>query len=101
MKRALDFMFAFIGLVLLAPLFAVIAAAIKLGDRGPVFFSQVRVGQFGRPFRVHKFRTMIPNAEQLGPLLTVDGDQRVTRVGRWLRRRKLDELPQLWNVVKG
>jgi lipopolysaccharide/colanic/teichoic acid biosynthesis glycosyltransferase len=101
MRRALDFVFAILGLALLAPLFAVIATAIKLGDRGPVFFSQVRVGRRGRPFRVHKFRTMIPHAESQGMPLTVGGDRRITAVGRWLRGTKLDELPQLWNVMKG
>jgi lipopolysaccharide/colanic/teichoic acid biosynthesis glycosyltransferase len=87
--------------MLLAPMFAAIAVAIKLGDGGPVFFSQTRVGQFGRPFRLHKFRTMVPQAEQQGLQLTLGGDVRITRVGRWLRRTKLDELPQLWNVAKG
>ena len=101
MRRALDITFALLGLVLLSPLLACIAAAMKVADRGPIFFSQTRVGQFGRPFRMHKFRTMVPNAEQQGIPLTVGADRRITRVGHWLRRTKLDELPQLWNVVKG
>jgi lipopolysaccharide/colanic/teichoic acid biosynthesis glycosyltransferase len=101
MKRALDFTFALIGLVLVSPLLAVVAIAIKVSDRGPVFFSQTRIGQFGRPFRMHKFRTMVPQAEQQGIPLTVGADRRITRIGHWLRRTKLDELPQLWNVVKG
>jgi lipopolysaccharide/colanic/teichoic acid biosynthesis glycosyltransferase len=101
MKRALDFIFAVIALAVLAPAFALIAVATKLGDRGPVFFSQTRVGKFGRLFRMHKFRTMIPQAERQGLPLTVSGDERITRVGNWLRRTKLDELPQFWNVLKG
>src|SRR6185436_1184350 len=101
MTRALDFVFAVIGLVLLAPLFAAIAIIIKLFDRGPVFFFQTRVGQFGRLFRVRKFRTMVPQAERQGLPLTIAGDRRITRIGAWLRSTKLDELPQLWNVVKG
>lgn len=101
MKRTFDFTFALMSLVLLVPLLAVIAAAIKLGDKGPAIFSQTRIGQFGRPFRMYKFRTMVPQAELLGIQLTVGDDHRITKVGRWLRRTKLDELPQLWNVVKG
>jgi lipopolysaccharide/colanic/teichoic acid biosynthesis glycosyltransferase len=101
MKRAFDLMFAAIGLVLSAPLMAVIGLVIKLGDRGPVFFAQQRIGRFGEPFQIYKFRTMVANAEKLGIPLTTRDDPRITRVGHWLRRTKLDELPQLWNVVKG
>ncbi|MEX0642667.1 MAG: sugar transferase [Pirellulales bacterium] len=101
MKRALDIACAMVGLAVLAPLMAAIAIAIKMGDAGPVFFSQGRVGRFGRPFRMHKFRTMVVNAEQIGHPLTVRDDPRITDAGCWLRRTKLDELPQLWNVLKG
>jgi lipopolysaccharide/colanic/teichoic acid biosynthesis glycosyltransferase len=101
MKRAIDLIFAAAGLIALAPLMAAIALIIKLSDRGPVFFAQERVGQFGVPFRMYKFRTMVANAEKLGIPLTTRNDPRITRVGGWLRRAKLDELPQLWNVVKG
>jgi lipopolysaccharide/colanic/teichoic acid biosynthesis glycosyltransferase len=80
---------------------AVIALVIKLGDWGPVFFAQQRIGRFGEPFRIYKFRTMVANAEKLGIPLTTRDDPRITHVGHWLRRTKLDELPQLWNVVKG
>jgi lipopolysaccharide/colanic/teichoic acid biosynthesis glycosyltransferase len=80
---------------------AVIALVIKLSDAGAVFFAQERVGQFGVPFRMYKFRTMVANAEKVGLPLTTRNDPRITRVGRWLRRTKLDELPQLWNVAKG
>jgi lipopolysaccharide/colanic/teichoic acid biosynthesis glycosyltransferase len=101
MKRTFDLLFALAGLCVTSPLLAAIVVAIKLGDRGPVIFSQTRVGQHGRPFRMHKFRTMVTNAERIGIPLTVGSDPRITRVGHWLRRTKLDELPQLWNVVKG
>jgi lipopolysaccharide/colanic/teichoic acid biosynthesis glycosyltransferase len=98
-KRAFDLLFAIGGLVLFAPLMALIALAIKLDSPGPVFFRQERVGRHGRPFRIHKFRTMAHAVA--GSLLTVGDDARVTRVGRWLRTRRLDELPQLIDVLKG
>ncbi len=101
-KRAFDLLWTVPGLILLSPLFLFIAAAIKWNDRGPVLFRQERVGQGGRPFRICKFRTMVVNAEQIGASLTVgDRDPRITTVGYWLRRYKLDELPQLVNVVRG
>ena len=92
---------AVLGLVLLAPIFLVIAVCIKLDSRGPVFYRGVRIGVYGRPFRIFKFRTMRPDAENLGSTSTGQNDPRVTRVGRWLRPRKLDELPQLVNVLRG
>ena len=101
MKRFVDLIFATLGLIAASPLMAAVALAIKLGDGGPIIFAQERVGQFGVPFRMYKFRTMIVNAEKVGIPLTTHNDLRITRVGRWLRRTKLDELPQLWNVVKG
>ncbi len=100
-KRGYDLLFSAAGLVLLSPLFLMIAALIKIADGGAVFYRQLRVGQYGTPFWIWKFRTMTPAAERIGPLVTGDGDARVTRVGRWLRKTKLDELPQLWNVLKG
>jgi lipopolysaccharide/colanic/teichoic acid biosynthesis glycosyltransferase len=90
-----------IGLVLLSPVFFLIAFAIKLDSAGPVFFRQERIGQYGRPFRIHKFRTMIADAESKGLQVTVGRDSRVTRVGAFLRRYKLDELPQLIDVCTG
>ncbi len=78
-----------------------VAMLIKLEDRGPVFFRQQRIGQGGRPFRMWKFRTMIVDAELQGRSITVGQDPRITRVGHWLRRFKLDELPQLLNVWIG
>jgi lipopolysaccharide/colanic/teichoic acid biosynthesis glycosyltransferase len=99
-KRALDVAASACGLVALAPLFAVLALIVR-ADGGPAFFGQERVGHHGRRFRLWKVRTMVPHAERLGPQLTVDGDPRITPVGRWLRRTKLDELPQLFNVLTG
>jgi lipopolysaccharide/colanic/teichoic acid biosynthesis glycosyltransferase len=101
MKRAFDIVVAFVGLVALAPVFIVIALVIKLGDPGPVFFSQERIGLGGRPFRIRKFRTMKVNAEKSGPSITKAGDSRVTKLGVGLRKWKLDELPQLFNVLLG
>lgn len=98
--RGFDFVCAALGLLVLTPLFILIAAAIKTGDRGSVFYRQERLGQGFRPFRLLKFRTMVSGADRRG-LLTSPGDQRVTRVGRWLRKYKLDELPQLLNVLAG
>lgn len=98
-KRALDLFGALTGLVVLWPLMLAIASLVKLDDGGPVFFRQQRVGQGGLPFRLWKFRTMVPEAPARGGLLTATGDPRVTRIGAWLRRLKLDELPQLFNVL--
>ena len=100
-KRLFDLVASAAGLLLLAPLFALVALAIKLDDGGPVFFRQERIGLKGRSFRMWKFRTMVEGAERLGEKLTVAGDRRITRAGRFLRRAKLDELPQLINVLKG
>ncbi|MGB7630566.1 MAG: sugar transferase [Candidatus Deferrimicrobium sp.] len=101
MKRMFDLFFSSLGLLLFFPLFLVISVAIRLDSPGPVFFRQVRVGRYGRPFRIFKFRTMDAGAETGGRKITVGDDPRVTRAGRFLRRLKLDELPQLFNVVKG
>ncbi len=100
-KRMFDLFWAGLGLLLLWPAFLAIAVWIKLGDGGPVFFRQARVGRGGRTFLMVKFRTMSVGAERRGPLFTADGDRRVTAVGRWLRKFKLDELPQLLNVLAG
>ena len=100
-KRVFDLAGAGVGVVLLAPLFALLAILVKAEDGGPVFFRQERVGYRGRPFRMWKFRTMVPDAEAIGLPLTVGRDPRVTRIGAWLRRWKLDELPQLFNVLVG
>lgn len=101
LKRLFDWLMSGLGLLMLSPMFLVIAVAIKLDSSGPVFFRQQRVGRFGRPFGIHKFRTMLVNAEALGMQITVGSDSRVTRVGRVLRKYKLDELPQLIDVFSG
>ncbi|MBU6411232.1 MAG: sugar transferase, partial [Verrucomicrobia bacterium] len=100
-KRVYDVFFSFCGLVLLSPLLALIAALLKIADGGDIFYRQTRVGRGGREFLIYKFRTMAPAAELAGPSVTKHGDARVTRIGRLLRKTKLDELPQLWNVLKG
>jgi lipopolysaccharide/colanic/teichoic acid biosynthesis glycosyltransferase len=100
-KRAFDLLGASVALLLLLPLMLAIALAIKLDSRGPVFFRQQRVGRHGVPFCIHKFRSMVADAPQRGPALTVGDDPRITRVGRWLRRTRLDELPQLFDVLAG
>lgn len=97
----MDMILVIPGLMLLAPLLLVIALWVRLDSPGPVFFRQERVGRFGRPFRILKFRTMVVNAEQLGLRITAGHDPRITRSGRLLRRSKLDELPQLFNVLRG
>ena len=101
-KRTFDSVASAIGLILLSPLLALIALQVKLSSRGPVFYSQERIGLYGIPFRIYKFRTMITNAEEEGlPQLTQDNDPRITRFGHWLRKYRLDELPQLWNILRG
>jgi lipopolysaccharide/colanic/teichoic acid biosynthesis glycosyltransferase len=100
-KRLFDLVVSAIGLLVLLPLFFMIAVAIKLESRGPVFFRQERVGQFGKLFKIHKFRTMVTNAERQGLQITVGADTRITRVGAALRKWKLDELAQLIDVFIG
>lgn len=101
LKRLFDVTASALGLLILAPLFGLIAAAIRLDSPGPIFHRAVRVGRSGREFILFKFRTMVVHAAQVGPGITISSDPRVTRVGRILRRWKLDELPQLFNVVRG
>jgi lipopolysaccharide/colanic/teichoic acid biosynthesis glycosyltransferase len=100
-KRLLDVLCSAVGLLLLAPLFCVIAVLVKLDSPGPVLFRQERIGRFGRPFRIHKFRTMRHSSVPVGRAITVAADTRITRVGEVLRRHKLDELPQLIDVLRG
>jgi lipopolysaccharide/colanic/teichoic acid biosynthesis glycosyltransferase len=100
-KRAFDLAFAFLGLLLLWPLLLIVAVSIRMDSPGPVLFRQVRVGRFGKLFRIHKFRTMRVDDEGSGPMLTSTGDVRITRVGGFLRKYKLDELPQFIDVIKG
>lgn len=101
MKRMLDFVAAALGLLLLSPLLLIIAGLVKSTSPGPAFFRQTRIGRRFRPFGIYKFRTMQPDAPACGPAITVGADPRITRVGRLLRNTKLDELPQLINVLKG
>ncbi len=101
MKRLFDIFFSSIGLVLLLPLFAVVAILIKIDSKGPVFFRQERIGRNFNPFKIYKFRTMTVDAENMGPQITVGGDKRVTKIGKFLRKYKIDEMPQLINVLKG
>lgn len=101
MKRMFDLFFSSLGLFLFSPLFLVVSVAIRRDSPGPVFFRQVRVGRYGHPFRIFKFRTMYAGADTRGLEITVGNDPRVTRAGRFLRKLKIDELPQLFNVIKG
>jgi lipopolysaccharide/colanic/teichoic acid biosynthesis glycosyltransferase len=100
-KRTLDVTISVLGLVLLCPALGAIALIIKWTSPGPVFYVSDRVGKYGTFFRLYKFRTMVMDAHKLGPAVTGAQDRRITPVGRWLRRAKLDELPQLINVLKG
>lgn len=99
-KRAFDIVVSFLMLILLSPLFLILAIAIKVDSKGPVFYRQVRVTQYNRTFRIFKFRSMVQDADR-GSLVTVQGDARITRVGRIIRRFRLDEVSQLINVLKG
>jgi len=100
-KRVFDILFSSLGLVLLFPVFIGISALIVIDTKGPIFFRQERVGRHLCNFKIHKFRTMIVNASDFGPSITIDLDPRVTRVGKILRKYKLDELPQLIDVLLG
>jgi lipopolysaccharide/colanic/teichoic acid biosynthesis glycosyltransferase len=100
-KRIFDLFFSLVGILLLLPLFLAISIWIKLDSPGNVLFRQIRIGRFGREFSIYKFRTMVADAESKGKQITVAKDTRITRSGQFLRKYKLDELPQLFNVVKG
>ena len=100
-KRTLDLLLASLALVVLSPALAVVSILIKREDGGPVFYGAQRVGKLGIPFRMFKFRTMVLNADRLGGPSTASDDPRLTRIGRGIRRYKLDEIPQLLNVVRG
>lgn len=101
LKRMFDITVSFIMLLLLSPLFLVLALAIKIDSRGPVFYRQVRVTQYGKRFRIHKFRSMVNNADKLGSEVTVNNDLRVTKVGKFIRKFRLDEISQLIDVLIG
>jgi lipopolysaccharide/colanic/teichoic acid biosynthesis glycosyltransferase len=101
MKRLFDISFASAAIILFSPILVLIAIGIWADSHGPVFYRSTRIGRYGKPFSFWKFRTMIENADRLGGSSTPDDDQRITRVGRILRKYKLDELPQLFNVLRG
>ena len=100
-KRVFDIFTSFILLLILSPLFLILAIAIKIDSRGPVFFRQTRVTQYGKKFRIFKFRTMVANAEAVGAQVTSKGDCRITRVGKFIRKCRLDEVSQLIDVFRG
>jgi len=101
MKRAFDIFFSLLGLIIASPLFLILAIAIPMESHGPLFYRGVRVGLWGKPFRIFKFRSMVADAERKGAASTHEQDSRVTRCGRLVRRFKLDEIAQLLNVIKG
>ena len=100
-KRCFDILFSLILLILLSPAFLLIAILIKLDSKGPVFFRQERVTTYKRIFRIFKFRTMVNNADKIGSQVTVENDSRVTKIGKYLRKVRLDEIPQLINILIG
>lgn len=100
-KRALDIAASLLILLILSPVMLLLAVAVKLDSPGPVFYRQTRVGRYNRDFKIYKFRTMVQNADKIGPAVTVGGDPRVTRVGRLIRRCRMDEFSQLLNVLNG
>lgn len=100
-KRIFDIIVALILLILLSPIILIIAIMIKIDSKGPVFYRQERITTYGKIFRIFKFRTMLQNADKVGTLVTVGNDSRITRVGKLIRKVRLDELPQLINVLKG
>lgn len=101
MKRLFDIFFSALGIIICIPFFIIAAILIKLDSSGPVLFTQERIGKDFKPFKIYKFRTMKKFGEQDGPKITIKGDNRITRIGRLLRKYKIDELPQLFNVLKG
>ena len=100
-KRCFDFFVSSLMLIILLPLFLILALAIKIDSRGPVFFRQIRVTQYGKEFRIFKFRTMVDNADKLGSQVTVNHDARITKVGKFIRKCRLDEVSQLIDVWRG
>ncbi|MDE7394606.1 MAG: sugar transferase [Clostridiales bacterium] len=100
-KRVFDIVVSLIMLIILSPLFLILAIAIKADSKGPVFYRQVRVTQYGKEFRIFKFRTMVSNADKIGSQVTVDNDSRITKVGKFIRKCRLDEVSQLLNVLGG
>jgi lipopolysaccharide/colanic/teichoic acid biosynthesis glycosyltransferase len=101
LKRLSDIAISSLALLVLFPLFVILAILIKVGSKGPIFFRGVRIGLDGKPFRIFKFRTMVMDADKLGPSSSTSDDPRITKIGRFIRRFNLDELPQFLNVLKG
>ena len=101
LKRLFDISCSVFALIVLSPVLLISAYLIRREDGGPIFYRGVRVGRYGRPFKIYKFRTMVRNAEEMGGPSTADDDPRITRIGKFIRKYKLDELPQLINVFKG
>jgi len=101
LKRFFDFIISLIVLIILSPLFSILGILIKKDSEGPVFFRQVRIGKDGKPFRIFKFRTMVNNADKIGPFSTKNDDVRITRIGRFIRNYNLDELAQFIDVLRG
>lgn len=100
-KRIFDVLLAFVMLILLFPVFIIISFAIRLDSKGPIMFRQTRVTQYGKKFKIIKFRTMVNNADELGAQVTTSNDVRVTKMGKYLRKLRLDEIPQLFNIILG
>ncbi len=100
-KRIFDFIISLVGIIILLPIFILVSIAIKLDSKGSILFLQKRVGRYGKEFNIYKFRTMVTDAERLGKQITIGKDNRITKVGAFLRKFKIDELPQLFNVLKG
>ena len=100
-KRVFDVSVSVVAMIILLPVYAYVAIRVKMGSQGPIFYSQERVGYEGRPFKIHKFRTMYVDAERMGPQLSQVNDPRITPFGHVMRKYRLDELPQLWNIIKG
>nr|WP_263623429.1 sugar transferase [Bacillus infantis] len=100
-KRLFDLVVAILTLIILSPVFIIISIAIKIDSPGPIMFRQTRVTKYGKKFKIYKFRTMINNADKIGSQVTTKNDNRVTKVGRFLRRLRLDEIPQLLNIISG
>ncbi|MBR5027500.1 sugar transferase [Candidatus Saccharibacteria bacterium] len=101
LKRTFDIIFSVVGMVLLSPVFLILAIAIKIDSKGPVFFRQERVTRYGKTFKIFKFRTMVENADKKGTLVTIKNDKRITRIGKLIRKCRLDEIPQLINIFVG
>ncbi|MBK9763121.1 MAG: sugar transferase [Flavobacteriales bacterium] len=101
LKRVMDICASSLALLILTPVYLVLAIAVQFSSKGPIFFRQERIGKHGRPFRIIKFRSMYSDAERDGPQLSSAKDPRITPIGRWMRRTRMDELPQFWNVLKG